>query len=87
VKQVGSRHFPTISYQPSGLLLKQGALFNEALGRLASSTFVPKGVYRYGSHVEANQHAFDCLTNGMGKQAADQASVFAAHKTAKHAGI
>jgi hypothetical protein len=83
VKQVGSRRFPTISLQASGLLLKQGALFNEALAHLAPSTFVPKGVYRYSSHFAANQHALDCLSLGMGKQAAEAA----ARLTAKHARI
>jgi hypothetical protein len=70
VKQVGSRSFPTISLQASGLLLKEGALFNEALAHLAPSTFVPKGVYRYSSHFAANQHALDCLSLGMGIKAA-----------------
>jgi hypothetical protein len=71
VKQVGLRRLPTISLEASGLLLKQGALFNEALARLAPSTFVPKGVYRYSSHLAANQHALDCLSLGMGKRAAE----------------
>jgi hypothetical protein len=71
VKQVGSRLFPTISLQASGFLLKQGALFNEALAHLAPSTFVTKGVYRYSSRLAANQHALDCLSLGMGKMAAD----------------
>ena len=78
MKQVGSRQFPTISLQASGLLLKQGALFNEALAYLAPSTFVPKGVYRYRSHLAANQHAMDCLSLGMGKKAADAAIGLAA---------
>jgi hypothetical protein len=73
VKQVGSRSFPTISLQASGLLLKEGALFNEALAHLAPSTFVPKGVYRYSSHLAANKHALDCLSLGMGKKAAEAA--------------
>jgi hypothetical protein len=78
VKQVGSRRFPIISLQASGLLLKQGALFNEALAHLAPSTFVPKGVYRYSSHFAANQHALDCLSLGMGKKAAEMANKLAA---------
>ena len=71
MKQVGSRRFPDINLQASGLLLKQGALFNEALTHLAPSTFVPKGVYRYSSHLAANQHALECLSLGMGKKAAE----------------
>ena len=71
MKQVGSRRFPTISLQASGLLLKQGALFNEAMAHLSPSTFVPKGVYRYSSQAAANQHALDCLILGMGKKAAE----------------
>ena len=34
----------------SGLLLAEGARFNEAISRLAPATFVPKGVYRFRSH-------------------------------------
>jgi hypothetical protein len=56
--------------QASGLLLAEGARFNEAISRLAPTTFVPKGVYRFKSHDEANRHELDCLVRGMGLLAA-----------------
>ena len=69
MRQVGSRREPAIAEQASGLLLGEGARFNEAISRLARTTFVPKGVYRYRSHDEANRHAVDCLVRGMGLRA------------------
>jgi hypothetical protein len=67
-----------MSLRSSGLLLKQGALFNEALAHLVPSTFVPKGVYRYSSHFAANQHALDCLSLGISRKAAEAAIGFTA---------
>lgn len=73
MRQVGSRREPEIVAQASGLLLKQGARFSETLSRLAPSTFVPKGVYRFRSHEEANRHEQDCLVRGMGLLAVERA--------------
>jgi hypothetical protein len=70
MRQVGSRRERGIAFNASGYLLKEGARFNEALSRLSQSTFVPKGVYRFGSHEAANEHAESCLARGMGLLAA-----------------
>jgi hypothetical protein len=70
MRQVGSRRERTIALDASGSLLIEGALFNEAVARLAPSTFVPKGIYRFRSHEAANQHAAECLARGMGLLAA-----------------
>lgn len=59
--------------EASGLLLAAGARFNETVSRLAPTTFVRKGVYRFSSHEDANQHAQDCLVRGMGLLAAKRA--------------
>lgn len=72
MRRVGVRREPEIVAQASGLLLEQGARFNETLSRLAPSTFVPKGVYRFRSHEEANRHEQDCLARGMGLLAAER---------------
>jgi hypothetical protein len=69
MKQVGTRMERGIQSQASGLLLAEGARFNEALAQLAGSTFVPKGVYRFRSHELANQHLDDCLAMGMALRA------------------
>ena len=66
MKRVGARREAAVVQQASGRLLAEGARFNEALAGLAPTTFVPKGVYRFKSHEEANRHELDCLARGMG---------------------
>ena len=73
MRRVGSRREPAIAERASGVLLMAGAQFNESVARLSPSTFVPKGVYRFGSHEEANRHAQGCLARGMGLLAAERA--------------
>jgi len=73
VRQVGSRRERVLSVQASGDLLAEGARFSEAVARMAPTTFIPKGVYRYPSHEAANRHAQDCLVLGMGLLAAERA--------------
>ena len=73
MRQVGGRRERAITAKADGLLLAEGARFNEALSGLSRSTFVPKGVYRYKSHEEANQHEQDCLARGMGLLASERA--------------
>ena len=70
MRQVGHLREPQIVEQASGLLLIEGARFSEALSALAPSTFGPKGVYRFKTHAEANQHSQDCLVRGMALLAA-----------------
>ena len=73
MRQVGSRRERVLSVQASGDLLAEGARFSEAVARMAPTTFIPKGVYRYPSHEAANRHAQDCLVLGMGLLAAERA--------------
>ena len=73
MRQVGSRRERVLSVQASGDLLAEGARFSEAVARMAPTTFIPKGVYRYPSHEAANRHAQDCLALGMGLLAAERA--------------
>jgi len=70
MKTVGIRREPQITEQASGDALTAGARFSESLSRLAPSTFIPKGVYRFKSHEAANKHQQDCLARGMGLLAA-----------------
>ena len=70
MRQVGTRHEPQITELASGEALAAGARFSESLSRLASSTFIPKGVYRFKTHEAANKHQQDCLARGMGLLAA-----------------
>lgn len=66
MRQVGTRLDAEVVEQASGRLLAEGARLSESLSRLAPTTFVPKGIYRFGSHDEANRHWVECLAHGMG---------------------
>jgi len=70
MRQVGSKRERTMAVNASGVMLAEGARFNEAISRLSQTTFVPKGIYRFRSHEAANRHAADCLAQGMGRLAA-----------------
>jgi hypothetical protein len=72
MRQVGSRREPMLAVQASGILLAEGARFNELIAWLAPTTFVPKGLYRFRTHEEANRHEQDCLARGMGLLAAQR---------------
>jgi hypothetical protein len=71
---VGSRKDRPLQEHACGALLIEGARFNETIAKLAKSTFIPKGVYRFKSHEEANRHQQDCLVRGMGRLAAQRAA-------------
>ncbi len=73
MRQVGFRREAPIIAQASAEHLLQGARFNEGLAWLSRSTFMPKGVYRYKSHEEANRHQMDCLVRGMAQRAVERA--------------
>ena len=74
MRTVGSRKERPVSVVASGILLAEGARFNDEIHRLptGNTTFVPKGVYRFMTHVEANQHQLDCLAKGMAKIAQER---------------
>ena len=72
MKTVGTRKQPELALRPSGELLKAGALFSESVARLAPSTFIPKGVYRFKTHEEANRHEQECIARGMAALAASR---------------
>lgn len=70
---VGHRRERSLARQGDGALLAEGARFSETIAHLAKSTFIPKGVYRFRSHMDANQQQADCLAKGMGRLAAERA--------------
>lgn len=72
MKTVGNRHESGMAALATGALLAEGARFSESVSHLAKTTFVPKGVYRYKYHEAANQHAQDCLVQGMAQLAAER---------------
>ena len=59
--------------QAEGTLLVEGACFSETIAHLAPTTFIPKGVYRFSSHEDANKQQEGCLARGLGRLAAERA--------------
>lgn len=76
MRTIGYRKEHPVSFCASGELLAEGARFNDELHRLptGNTTFIPKGVYRFMTHQEANQHQFDCLVKGMALVARERAN-------------
>lgn len=69
MRTVGQRIERPVGLHASGALLAEGARFNDEIHRLPTghTTFIPKGVYRFKTHEEANQHQLACLASGMAK--------------------
>jgi hypothetical protein len=74
MRTVGCRKERPVSGIASGTLLLEGARFNDEIHRLPTGnmTFIPKGVYRFMTHAEANLHQLDCLAKGMAKLAQER---------------
>lgn len=69
MRTVGHRKVQSITFSASAELLVEGARFNDEIHRLPSGnlTFMPKGVFRFKTHEEANRFDFECLTEGMAR--------------------
>jgi hypothetical protein len=67
MRTVGHRRQPIIGFSASAAQLAEGARFNDEMHRLPSGSdgFIPKGIHRFRTHAEANQHQSDCLAEGM----------------------
>lgn len=67
MRVVGHRKERPISFSASADLLAEGARYNDEMHGLptGSDSFIPKGVYRFRTHEEANRHQLDCLVAGM----------------------
>lgn len=63
MRTIGHRKEHPITFSASAALLLEGARFNDEIHRLptGNSTFIPKGLFRFKSHEEANQHQQACL--------------------------
>jgi MSHA pilin protein MshC len=72
MRQVGTRREPALSAQAQTALLLQGARFSESFAPVARSGHVPKGVYRFKSHVDSNQRDAEWLAHAMARRAAQQ---------------
>jgi hypothetical protein len=71
MRTVGHRKERPISFSASAAILAEGARFNDEIHRLPTgkSTFIPKGVFRFKTHEDANRQQLDCLVEGMAEAA------------------
>lgn len=75
MKVIGRRVEAPLSFPASGELLAQGARFNDDLRGLPTgdAAYIPKGLYRFRTHEEADAHAQKCLADRMARIAARRA--------------
>jgi len=75
MRTVGHRKERSITFSASADLLAEGGRFNDDIHRLPTGdcTFIPKGVYRFKSHEDANRFDLDCLIRGMAHIAQERA--------------
>ena len=74
---VGNRSEPMLSLLASGEALMRAASFNEMMQSVmpyGKVGCIPKGVYRYKTHEEANRHQDECLARHMAKIELDRMS-------------
>lgn len=64
---IGYRKERLVSLHASGDLLLEGARFNDEIHRLLTGqiTGIPKGIYRFKTHEEANRQQEECLARAM----------------------
>ena len=66
---MGKRKLPEISAVADAALFLRGCQLNDNLHKLPTgrTTFFPKGIYRYKTFKESNQHWDECLIEGIAK--------------------
>lgn len=68
---VGDRVERPLSLRPTAERLEEGMRFVAEMAALGNaSTFIPKGVYRFRTHAEAEEQRIACLARGMAARAA-----------------
>ena len=74
MRTVGHRKERPIAFSASAELLAEGARFNDDLQQLAGGRAgcIPKGVYRFMTHEEANRHQMECLARHMARIARER---------------
>jgi hypothetical protein len=75
MRVVGRRKESQVSFSPSCSRLRAGAEFNDQIHLLpsGSSTSIPKGVYHFKTHAEANIHQRQCLLHNIVQVASERA--------------
>ena len=73
MRVVGTKKERTITFSPSAEALKEAERFANGMRRLAPSPgYIPKGVYLFRSHEEANAFDLECLAKKMAKVAMER---------------
>ena len=72
-RSVGRREKP-ITLEASGEALIRGAMFNDEMHKMfgVKHNGVPKGVYHFKNHAEANEHMESCIAKKMAKKMASK---------------
>lgn len=67
LRVIGRRKTRPITFHASGALLAEGARFNDEIHKLPGGnvTCIPKGVYRFKTHEEANAHGLKCVADAI----------------------
>jgi len=71
MRTVGYRKDRALSFSASAALLIEGARFNDETHRLPTgeSSFMPKGVFRFKTHEDANRLQLESLAAGVARVA------------------
>lgn len=71
---IGRHKDHPITFSASAVLLAEGARFNDEIHRLPTGNIshIRKGLYRFKTFAEFNQHQQDCLVEGMVKIALER---------------
>ena len=74
MRTIGHRKERPVSFSASAELLAEGARFNDEIHGLptGNSTFIPKGVFRFKNHEEANRQQMHYLIAGMARIARER---------------
>ena len=74
MRTVGHRRERPITFSASAARLIEGVRFNDEIHKLptGNTTFIPKGVYRFSTHEDADRHRQDCVVEGMARIALER---------------
>ena len=75
MRVIGRRKERPITFSASAALLVEGAQFKDEIHKLPSgkTTCIQKGVYRFKSHDEANEHWLTCVANAVAQTTMEHA--------------
>jgi hypothetical protein len=67
---VGNRVERPLALRPTSELFAEGLRFIAAAALGESSTYIPKGVYRFRTHAQAEEQRLACLARGIAVRSA-----------------